>query len=111
MGDAAKKQIEDITKFGFKLIVISRNKEKIQEQRFNLFDFNVELVENKRVENVGDVYSNNFFVKTGKVILSNSKEYVSKAHLDKDLPANVNNSPINSPDFWDDSDYMAIFSK
>jgi hypothetical protein len=111
MGDAAKKQIEDITKFGFKLIVISRNKEKIQEQRFNLFDFNVELVENKKVENVGDVYSNNFFAKTGKVILSNSKKYISKAHLDKDLPANINNSPINSPDFWDDSDYMAIFSK
>ena len=80
--------------------------------RHKFFDFKIETEERKIKKDLDicDQICDTTRYKSSKMIFSNKKQYSSKAALDQDIPTHEDQLIIDSPEFWEESQYMKLYN-
>ena len=80
--------------------------------RYKFFDFPIETEETKTKKDLDicDKICDTTRYKSSKMIFSNNKQYSSKAALDQDIPTHEDQLIIDSPEFWEESQYIKLYN-
>jgi len=88
---------------GIPLKLYSRDEKNISKVRFDFFDFSIDLLTDKENPLDSSINLDKIYIKSNKILLSKGKRFISKAHLLKNLPTEINISPIDDRNFWNES--------
>jgi hypothetical protein len=105
--------LKSLESIGIKYTLICRDKSKLPSLRFKFFDWTVEEYKKhtkKDLDFSAEVCDNTFY-HSNKILISNSKEYSSKASLDAGIERTKEDQKIIDNDtFWEEVEHINIYN-
>ena len=106
--------LKNLKKFNVGYELFCRNEDELNKFRLKYIDETVNHFEKKSKKDLDNCEKicDNTLVKSSKILISNGKKYLSKAHWVIDQPHK--GSPqqlIDTSDFWEDLDYYLIYNE
>lgn len=108
--------IKKLHESGISYVLLTHDLENINKFKLDYLDYNmiipVPICKREEVKNVDKVGANTYF-KTNKLILSNGKVYLSRAHWRADQPFNPKEKSkiIDDPEFFRDKEYFCLYNE
>jgi len=97
--------------------LFTKNERALGKLRMKYFDNKIILKKEKTFEDLKEsnksfTFSENFYYKSNKLLLSNGKKYLNKYdYLAGREYKGENHKIVNDPKFWEDQDYLRIYEK
>ena len=108
-----KDYLNSLSKLNIKFNLICKDKSKLQDLRFKFFDWVVEehIKLSKKDIDFGSEICNNTFYRSNKVLVSEGKEYSSKAAWKAGIEKTKEDQAlIDSEEFWEEIEHLNIYN-
>jgi len=107
------KYLEQLTKLKINYNLISKNLEDINSLRFKYFDYTIEEYNPTKKKDLDflDQLCNNTYYHSNKVLISNNKQYYSKAAWKSNIEKTEDHQKlIDSDEFWEEAQHLNIYN-
>ena len=108
-----KEYLTSLSRLNMKFNLICKDKSKLQDLRFKFFDWVVEehVKFSKKDIDFGSEICNNTFYRSNKVLVSEGKEYSSKAAWKAGIEKTKEDQAlIDSEEFWEEIEHLNIYN-